>query len=110
MDKECKKHGLSKHTLRSDGRITCKVCNTEAVTKCRNSIKIKAIEYKGGCCEKCGYNKYIGALEFHHLDPSKKDFGVSDGNYRNWLTVKEEIDKCLLLCSNCHKETHAGVN
>ena len=69
-----------------------------------------AVEYKGGCCEKCGYKKYIGALEFHHLDPNEKDFGIADkGFIRSWDKIKKELDKCILVCSNCHKEIHNEI-
>lgn len=78
-----------------------------SVVKRRHKIKELSIEYKGGCCERCGYNKYIGALEFHHLDPNEKDFNLSKkGHCRSWEKVKIELDKCILLCANCHREIH----
>lgn len=40
-----------------------------------------AVQYKGGKCCVCGYNKYLGALEFHHLNPNEKDFGISNKGY-----------------------------
>lgn len=84
-----------------------KIKNVIAVKKRRQKLKLMAIEYKGGKCSKCGYNKCIGALEFHHLDPSKKDFGISNGGItRSWEIIKEELDKCALVCSNCHSEIH----
>lgn len=68
------------------------------------------VEYKGGKCEICGYDKYQGALEFHHLNPEEKDFGIAAKGYtRSFEKVKEEIEKCILVCSNCHKEIHAGI-
>ena len=70
-------------------------------------IKEKAIKYKGGKCCLCGYNKYNGALEFHHINPDEKDFNISkDGHVRSWERVRGEIDKCVLLCANCHRELH----
>jgi len=58
----------------------------------------------------CGYGRYQGALEFHHLDTSKKDFGLSTkGLTRSWEKTKRELEKCILVCSNCHKEIHAGL-
>lgn len=70
--------------------------------------KMMAVEYKGGKCEKCGYNKSLAALDFHHIDPCKKDFniGSSIALGLSWETVKKELDKCILLCSNCHREEH----
>ena len=106
--KTCKKHGNTDFVLEGRGYYRCKQCRLDGVSKRRKNIKIKAVEYKGGKCEVCGYDKYIGALEFHHLDPKKKDFNLSyKGCTRKWETVKKEIDKCALVCSNCHKEIHA---
>ena len=64
------------------------------------------IAYKGGKCERCGYNKCNRALEFHHIDPGVKDFGISDQINRNIDDLKAEADKCILVCSNCHAEIH----
>jgi 5-methylcytosine-specific restriction endonuclease McrA len=80
----------------------------EAVKKRRKRLKEMAVQYKGGKCGICGYNKCIEALEFHHL--KGKDFGLSSrGITRSWRKVKNEIDKCILLCANCHREIHAGI-
>lgn len=69
-----------------------------------------SIEYKGSKCHSCGYEKCIDALEFHHTDSSKKDFGISSKGYtRSWEKVKEELEKCMLLCANCHRELHAQI-
>jgi len=79
----------------------------EAVQTRRKKVKELAIEYKGGSCQKCGYNKCNAALEFHHLDPSEKDFSISaSGNTRGWELIKKELDKCILVCANCHREIH----
>ena len=64
------------------------------------------IAYKGGKCQMCGYDKCERELEFHHLDPSEKDFGISKTLTRSVASLKEEVDKCILLCSNCHAEEH----
>lgn len=112
MEKICKIHGLTSFTKRS-GRINlyrCKKCQIDAVHKWRKKTKLAAIEYKGGSCNNCGYNKCAEALEFHHLDISKKEFGISSGNTRSWEKIKIELDKCVLLCSNCHKETHVELD
>ena len=79
----------------------------KAVTKRRKKIRQMAIEYKGAQCAICGYNKCIQALEFHHTDENNKDFGISAKGYtRSWKEVKKELDKCELLCANCHREMH----
>lgn len=84
--------------------------NSKQVSEWRRRLKQKCIDYKGGKCEKCSYNKYIGALEFHHNDPKQKDFSVSSGGHtRAWEKVKIELDKCTLLCANCHREVHAEM-
>ena len=70
--------------------------------------KEKLIEYKGGKCQVCGYNKCTSALEFHHLDPSQKDFTISGGT-KSFENLKPEVDKCILVCANCHREIHAGL-
>ena len=69
--------------------------------------KIQAIAYKGGCCELCGYNKYFGALQFHHKNPLEKDVDWSKFRLRSWDKIELELDKCQLLCANCHAEVHA---
>jgi len=84
--------------------------NIQAVAKRRRKIKQMAIEYKGGKCMICGYDKFACALDFHHLDESKKSFDLSTkGLTRSWEKTKNEIDKCVLVCANCHREIHANV-
>lgn len=79
------------------------------VDKRRKELKQRAIAYKGGACERCGYNYCVTALTFHHLDPANKDFGVSaKGLTRGWARLLIELDKCVLLCANCHAEIHEG--
>ena len=82
-----------------------KQMNVQAVVKWRQRMKIKAVVYKGGCCSRCGYNKSMRALQFHHIDPSQKDFAISKVT-RSWENIKDELDKCVLLCANCHLEVH----
>jgi hypothetical protein len=69
------------------------------------------VTYKGGKCEKCGYNKCIKALQFHHIDPADKKINLSASlaNNHKWEKVQEELDKCQLLCANCHIETEAEI-
>ena len=81
-----------------------------AVAKHRRKIKQLAIIYKGGKCQVCGYSKYQGALDLHHIGRDKKDFGIADrGHSRSWSRVKAELQKCVLVCANCHREVEAGV-
>jgi hypothetical protein len=82
--------------------------NADAVTRWRRRQKLKAIEYKGGSCIRCGYNTCVSALEFHHRDPTQKDFPIGgNGSTRAWAKVEIELDKCDLVCANCHREIHA---
>ena len=81
-----------------------------AVRKRRRKVRLMAVEYKGGRCSRCGYSRYVGALEFHHLDSTQKDFGISEKGYtRSWGKVRAEIEKCVLVCANCHRELHAST-
>lgn len=76
----------------------------------RKEIKESLINYKGGKCEKCGYDKCIKALQFHHIDPNKKDFTISKNiKSLKFEDVKKEVDKCILVCANCHAEIHDNV-
>lgn len=110
--RECKKHGVCDFVIESKGtknqRFRCKKCRQDAVTKRRRKLKVDAIAYLGGKCSICGYDRCIAALEFHHKDPAQKDFAISGGGVtRSWNKIKEELDKCILLCSNCHREIHS---
>ena len=83
----------------------------KAVYARRKKIRAMAVEYKGGKCKKCGYDRCIDALEFHHIDPAQKDFNISSKGYtRSWIKVKAELDKCIMLCANCHRELHSKVS
>lgn len=88
----------------------CKACNAEETLARQRKNKKQAVDYAGGSCVICGYNKCLDALQFHHLDPNKKEFGVGSKHLRSFKNIKAEIDKCILLCSRCHVEVHAGVS
>jgi hypothetical protein len=91
--------------------VYCKPCTSNQTSERQRKLKELAVNYKGGCCIKCGYNKYNGALEFHHLDPSKKDFTIAHLNLHAFNEkIKKELDKCILVCSNCHREIHGNIN
>ncbi len=85
----------------------CKPCTSAETLVRSNKFKKQCVEYKGSKCEVCGYDKYIGALEFHHLDPLKKDIQISAIRARTFNNkIKKELDKCQILCCNCHRELH----
>lgn len=111
ITKECKKHGMTVFYKRTDSSgYICKKCNSENTVLKRKKYILKAIEYKGGCCLFCGYKKCVAALDFHHIDPTTKVFSISaSGNTRSWARTKEELDKCILLCVNCHRELHNEI-
>jgi hypothetical protein len=66
------------------------------------------VAYKGGRCSACGYNRSLAALCFHHRIDEPKAFGIAGSHSRSWATLQEELDKCELLCLNCHVEWHAA--
>lgn len=85
----------------------CRKCFNAEATARQRSFKLRCIQYKGGSCSKCGYAKCPGALEFHHRDPGGKDFCLSKSRSHAWTQgVQAELDKCDLLCANCHREAH----
>lgn len=93
----------SHHTL-------CKECFNKSAVEDQRNRKRKCLNYKGDKCVICGYHKCVGSLSFHHLDPTQKDFRLSrwtGGSFSE--KIKKELDKCVLLCSNCHGEVHAGI-
>lgn len=87
-------------------KFCCRSCqNKYYVDRRRLEIKIKAIAYKGGECQSCGFKGAISCFDFHHLDPSTKSFSISDKPHtRSWERTKKELDKCDLLCANCHRK------
>jgi len=93
---------------RTSGHTT-KKCNSCMVNTRRFNLKIKMIDYKGNSCVNCGYSKCTQSLCFHHLNPSTKSFDLSGSHARSWRSIQKELDKCILLCQNCHGELHAGI-
>ena len=63
----------------------------------------------GGECQCCGYNKLNSALELHHLVSQEKEFTIASNTNVAWDSVRKEIQKCILVCANCHREIHAGL-
>lgn len=101
-------------------RIYCYECSGESTRKnnttrkhqktmLRRNMKLQAIKLLGSKCSICGYNKCVDALEFHHEDPNEKEFKLGSGNTMAWKDYKKEALKCILVCSNCHKEIHSQL-
>jgi predicted HNH restriction endonuclease len=101
---------FSEFYKRRDGKDTtayCKPCTSVQTVERQRAFKKQCIAYLGGCCEKCSYDKCDAAMEFHHVDPSKKDFNISQVKSTTFSSdVKVELDKCWLVCANCHREIH----
>jgi transposase len=88
----------------------CKSCYSKYTLSRRLNFKKKCVDYKGGFCVSCGYDKDITALEFHHKNPQEKEINPSKMLNKSWDFIKNELDKCILLCSNCHREEHSIIN
>lgn len=88
----------------------CKECNDKNTYLKQFNRKKQCVDYKGGKCKLCGYNKYIGALDFHHVNPSTKEFSISTLRTYSWDKLKKELDKCICVCKNCHAEIHFGIH
>lgn len=85
----------------------CKSCASTQVTIRLQKFKQKCLLYKGGKCTICGYNKCVAALHFHHRNPEVKNFNICSYQFHKWNSIIEaELDKCDLLCANCHIEQH----
>jgi hypothetical protein len=88
----------------------CKDCHNKNMQARQKSIKQQCVDYKGSSCQICGYSKYIGALEFHHTnEKEEKQFSIAQHRNSSFAAVKAELDKCVLLCANCHREVHANL-
>jgi Homeodomain-like domain len=109
--RECPRHGTTNFVRRGDDKgWRCLRCRSEAVTRRRQKVKDILVREAGGRCALCGYDRHVGALEFHHLDPREKRFSLSQkGVARSLDRAREEASKCVLLCANCHAEVEAGA-
>jgi transposase len=105
----CDRHGLTDFGLFSGGTYRCIQCRWEAVGRRRKKVRAIVVREAGGRCLLCGYDRYSGALAFHHLDPSAKRFSLGGGHTFSLARMREEATKCVLLCANCHAEVEGGV-
>jgi transposase len=104
----CPQHGATEHVLDGRGSYRCRRCRAEAVVRRRRRVKQVLVAEAGGRCRLCGYARCVAALEFHHLDPSAKEFGLAQCGAHSIKKLRAEVRKCVLLCSNCHAEVEAG--
>jgi hypothetical protein len=86
----------------------CGKCQNQYNIEQRKKVRDKALEYYGGKCKRCGFNKYSCALDFHHIDPESKDINFNSAWSWSWPRLRKELDKCILLCKNCHAAVHTG--
>lgn len=106
----CQHHGLAEFVRRSAGGYRCTKCRAQAVSRRRRRVKEVLVDDAGGRCVRCGYDRCIAALEFHHLKPSEKRFSLSHrGVARSLEKARAEAAKCVLVCANCHAEIEAGI-
>ena len=85
---------------------SCKLCNKNRSAQFRREFKETCIDYLGGECWSCKGEFPVSVFDFHHLDPAQKDVEVSKLTFKPWDEVVAELDKCALLCSNCHRQAH----
>ena len=90
--------------------VYCKLCSHTQTLERQRDFKQRCVDHKGGKCICCGYDKTNNALDFHHLNPSEKDFSISSARFTTFDNrVINELNKCALVCRNCHAEIHAGI-
>lgn len=109
--RECAVHGWSTFVRSGKhGHYRCRRCNARAVAGRRRRVKEILVAEAGGACRLCGYARYAGALQFHHVDPGEKTFALSSrGLARSLEKARREVRKCVLLCATCHAEVEAGL-
>ena len=89
----------------------CRQCMSNQSKERQRELKRKAVEFKGGFCEDCGKVYHQVVYDFHHKNPSEKDFTISEFKSLKWCKeIEKELDKCVLLCSNCHRLRHLLLN
>jgi len=97
--KNCKHHGLTEYYYKGN---YCVLCNKTY----KNEKLQQIIDYMGGKCVHCGYNKCNRVLDCHHLNPNEKEYTVAQMVGKKWSFIEQEIKKCILLCNNCHRIIH----
>lgn len=101
-----------KRSNRADISGYCKKCSNQYHTERVKYVKLKMIDYKGGECKHCKLkikDSHYCVFEFHHLNPKIKDSNFEKIKYQKWDVIIKELDKCIMLCSNCHRMEHAKI-
>jgi transposase len=106
----CVRHGRTEFWLDGRGYYRCKKCRSAAVARRRRKVKAILVEEAGGRCCICGYQRIMRALHFHHVEPSRKRHEINAKGVAIALDrLRDETQKCVLLCSNCHAEVEDGI-
>jgi hypothetical protein len=110
VERVCARHGLTTYQHTGAKRhYRCLLCRAERVARRRRQIKETLVHEAGGRCRLCGYDRWMGALQFHHVDPAEKEFNIAlRGVARSLDRARREAEKCVLLCANCHAEVEGG--
>jgi hypothetical protein len=109
ITRRCSRHGETEFVIEGRGYYRCKRCRSERIVRHRRKVKAILVAEAGGRCRICGYDRDLGALHFHHLDPTMKRLQISRGIGLPLKALRNEARKCVLLCSNCHAEVEDGV-
>ena len=114
MEYQCSKHGLQLNPCiekigNDETRMRCRKCRSDRTLRARQSRKAELVAALGGKCQRCGYDRCVWSLDFHHRDKNTKEFGI--GKMTGVLSKARllvEAKKCDLLCKNCHFEIEHG--
>ena len=110
VKRRCRRHGIQVFRRLRSGHYRCSRCNSAAVAARRRRVKLELVQEAGGACVLCGYDRNPAALQFHHLDPATKEFGLAHGGLSiSMERARAEAAKCVLLCANCHAEVEVGA-
>lgn len=86
----------------------CGKCQNQYTVEVARRNKRQAVAYLGGKCRHCGFDGHNSAFDYHHIDPNEKDINFKSSRQWSWERLKQELDKCVLLCANCHRGVHSG--
>jgi hypothetical protein len=104
----CEKHGHTEFTYSSKYKIKCIKCQSVRKSLRKNRNRQELLKIHGSKCSVCSYDKCSSALQFHHIDPSEKEFEISESAY-SLENLIAEAKKCVLLCANCHAEVENEI-